>query len=100
VHQFIDAMIKGMYLFGACSLFIKTLPSFWPIQIGKGNIIFYQNGKFKFQIDLDRHGPRPLLSDSHLAEPPPFSLYTTFKGAKCEILDLFDFNAFYFMKCL
>ncbi len=47
--------------------------------------IFYlnKNGKFKFQIDLDRHGPRPILNDSHLAGLPPFSLYTTgpFKGS-------------------
>jgi hypothetical protein len=41
---------------------------------------FNKNGKFKFQIDLDRHGPRTLLNDSHLAEPPPFSLYTTFNS--------------------
>jgi hypothetical protein len=30
------------------------------------------------QTGVDRHGPRPLLSDCHLAEHPPFSLYTTF----------------------
>jgi hypothetical protein len=39
VRQFIDAMIKEMYLFGACSLFVKKSPSFWPIQTGKGNIV-------------------------------------------------------------
>jgi hypothetical protein len=59
-----------MYLFGACSLFVKKLPRFWPIQTGKGNIFFNRNGKFKFQIDLDRHGPRPLLDNRHLADPP------------------------------
>jgi hypothetical protein len=40
VRQYIDAMIKEMYPFGACSLFVKKLPSFWPIQTGKGNILF------------------------------------------------------------
>jgi hypothetical protein len=33
-------MIKEMYLFGACSLFVKKLPSFQPIQTGKGIIIY------------------------------------------------------------
>ncbi len=36
-----------------------------------------KNGKIQFQTDIDRHGPRPLLNHHHLAEPPPFSLYTT-----------------------
>ncbi len=40
VRQFIDAMIEEMYLFGACSLLVKKLPSFWLVQTGKGNMLF------------------------------------------------------------
>jgi hypothetical protein len=57
----------------------KKLPSFWPIQTEKEIFYFNKNGKFKFQTDLDRYGPRPLLNDSHLAGSPPFLLYTIFK---------------------
>ncbi len=39
---------------------------------------FTENYKFNFQIDLDCRGPRALINDRHLSEPPPFSLYTTF----------------------
>ncbi len=31
---------------------------------------------------LDHYDLRPLLNNRHLAEPPCFSVYTTFKGAR------------------
>jgi hypothetical protein len=31
--------------------------------------------------NVNRHGPRPLLNTRHFAEPPFFSLYTTFNIA-------------------
>jgi hypothetical protein len=72
-----------MYLFGACSLFVKkNRLVFGPYRPEKEICYFNKNSKFKFQTDIDRHGPRPLLNHRHLAEPPPFSLYTTFNYPK------------------
>jgi hypothetical protein len=58
---------------------LKYCLVFGPYRPEKEICYFNKNGKFKFPIDLDRHDPRPLLNHRHLAEPPPFSLYTTFK---------------------
>ncbi len=58
---------------------LKNRLVFGPYRPEKETCYIIINGKFKFQIDLDRQGPRQLLNDSHLAERPPFSLYTTFK---------------------
>ncbi len=74
------------------SIHIKSIPAsiywrsdkhclvFGPYRLEKEIFYFNKNGKLKFQIDLDRHGPRPLPTDRHLAGHPPFSLFTTFKG--------------------
>jgi hypothetical protein len=82
-------MIKEMYLFGACSLFVKKLPSFFVYRPEKEIFYFNKKGKFKFQKDLDCHGLRPLLNDRHLAEPPPFLLNTTFKWSFLLFQELF-----------
>jgi len=58
---------------------LKNCLVFGPYRPEKEICYFNKNGKFKFQIDLDRHGPRPLLNHRHFTEPPTFSLYTTFK---------------------
>ncbi len=66
---------------------LKNRLVYGPYRPEKDICYFNKNGKFIFQIDLDRHGPRPLLNDSHLAEPPPFSLYTTFKYRGTQLWD-------------
>jgi hypothetical protein len=54
----------------------------WPILTEQGNILLNEHGMFKREKNVDRyglmHGPRPLLNNRHLAEPPFFSLNTTF----------------------
>jgi hypothetical protein len=72
VPQYIDAMIKEMYLLGACSLFVKKSPSFGLYRPEKEILNFDKNGKFKFQIDLDRHGPRHYSTIAILLNPLPF----------------------------
>ncbi len=72
MRQYIDAVIKEMYLFGMRFLFIKNPLVFGPYRPEKEKCYF---NKFKFKIDLDRHCPRPLLNERHLAELPPFSVY-------------------------
>jgi hypothetical protein len=76
-----DAIIKEMYSFGTCFLFVKKFLVFGPYRPEKEILYFNKNDKtassnFK---QIDRHGPRPLLNVSHLAGSPPFSLYSTFK---------------------
>jgi hypothetical protein len=67
-----------MYLFGACSLLVTKLA-----HTDRKREIFYfnKNGKFKFQTDIDRHGPRPLHNQRHLLNPLSFhcTLQCTFK---------------------
>jgi hypothetical protein len=41
--------------------------------------ILNENGMFKRKNNVDRHSHRQLLNDRHLAEPPPFSMYTITK---------------------
>jgi hypothetical protein len=41
---------------------------------------------FKFQINLDLHGPRTFLKICHIHEPPPFSLFTTCKKLNVQYL--------------
>ncbi len=78
VHQFIDAMIKEMYPVRCVFPYLlKNRLVFGPYRPEKEICYCNKNGKFKFQTDIDRHGPRSLLTHRHLAEPPPFSLYTT-----------------------
>jgi hypothetical protein len=49
---------------------------------GEGSGSTGQGVMFKRKKNVDRHGLRPLpvLNNPHLAEPPCFSLYTTFTG--------------------
>ncbi len=55
--------------------------NFRPITTGNGICFLNKNGMFKKRM-LDRYDLRPLLNNRHLAEPPCFSVYTTFKGAQ------------------
>jgi hypothetical protein len=69
-RQYSDAMIKKDVR-RACSLFVKKLPIvFGPYRPEKEILYFNINGKFKFQ--MDRHGPRPLLTIAILLNPLPF----------------------------
>ncbi len=83
MRQYIDAMTRVPYSLKNCLVF-------GPYRPEKEIFYFNKNSKFRFQIDLDRHGPRPLLNDRYLEEPPPFSLYnvhytfkTSFSGLCC-----------------
>ncbi len=46
--KYSDAMIKEMYLFGACSLIVKNCLIFGPYRPGKDIFYFNKNGKFRF----------------------------------------------------
>jgi hypothetical protein len=58
---------------------LKNCLIFGPYRPETEICVLKENCKLKFKIDLDRHGPRPLLNDPYPAGPPSFSLYTTFK---------------------
>jgi hypothetical protein len=75
-----------MYPFIACSLFVQKSSGFLghtDRKRKKEKSYFTENYKFKFQKDLNCHGPRPLINDRPLDNPPPFSLYTTFDVLYC-----------------
>jgi hypothetical protein len=40
-----------------------------------------ENGMFKFQINLDRHGPRPIMKICYIPDPPSVLIvyYCTFE---------------------
>ncbi len=51
---------------------LKNRCVFGPYRSEKKIFYFNKNVKFKFQIDLDRHGPKPLFKSSCWTPPPPF----------------------------
>jgi hypothetical protein len=76
------------------SYLLQNCLVFGPYRPETKKCVLNENFKFKFKIDLYRHGPRPLLNDRHPAEPPPFSLYTTFKAEMAVMLLLVSWPPF------
>ncbi len=65
------------------SYLLKNCLVFGPYRPETEIYALNENYKFKFQINLDRHGPRPIRTICHLPDPPPFSLFSTFKVHGC-----------------
>jgi hypothetical protein len=61
-----------MYLLRASSLFFKKSRDFWPKLTGKGKMFSNEHGMFKKKTNVNRHGPRPLLTIAILPNPLVF----------------------------
>ncbi len=66
--------VRVPYLLKSCVIFYPYRPE-TEIRM---YCVLNENCKFKFQINLDRHGPRPIRKIFHPPDPPQFSSFSTF----------------------
>jgi hypothetical protein len=74
--------------FATLRLFVETMPIYIAVGTGRGTQgVLQRKNTFKFKITLHRHNAIQNLNYYVLPDPPHFSLPSTFKFQRCQIVE-------------